>query len=63
MGMVVIQPYILVSRLKLPKLHKNPYKANLLLFLVLVRQQLLIIVIEYDQESPQSQTTGKLMAP
>ena len=47
MGMVVIQPYILVSKLKkiktklywLPKLHKKPIKQDLLLILVLVRQQ------------------------
>ena len=49
MGMVVIQPYILVSKLKnqdkvptlycLPKLHKNPIKQDLLLILVLVRQK------------------------
>ena len=50
MGMVVIHPYILVSKLKknqdkvltlywLPKLHKNPIKQDLLLILVLVRQQ------------------------
>ena len=50
MGMVVIQPYILVSKLKknqdrvptsywLPKLHKNAYKERLLLILVLVREK------------------------
>ena len=49
MGMVVIQPYISASKLKnqdkdptlywLPKLNKNPIKQDLLLFLVLVRQQ------------------------
>ena len=46
MGMVVIQPYILMSKLKkvptlywLPKLHKKPIKQDLLLILVLVRQQ------------------------
>ena len=47
MGMVVIQPYILVSKLKrnqdkvstlywLPKLNKNPIKQTVLLILVLV---------------------------
>ena len=45
MGMVVKQPYILVSKDKvptlywLPKLHKNPIKQDLLLILVLVRRQ------------------------
>ena len=53
MGMVVIQPYILVSKLKkiktqfdkvptldwLHKLHKKPIKQDLLLILVLVRPQ------------------------
>ena len=50
MGMVVIQPYILVSKIKnnqdkvptlywLLKLHKNPINQDLLLILVLVRQQ------------------------
>ena len=48
MGMVVIQPYILVSKLKkqdmaptlywLPKFHKEPIKHELLLIIVLVRQ-------------------------
>ena len=55
MGMVVIQPYILVSKLKkiktkfdkvptldwLPKLHKKPIKQDLLLILVLVRPHFL----------------------
>ena len=50
MGIVVIQPWILVSKLKkqrhsstlywLPKRHKNPIKQDLLLILVLVRQML-----------------------
>ena len=55
MGMVVIQPYILVSKLKKIKttfLHctgylnsiKNPIKQDLLLILVLVRQQNFLIV-------------------
>ena len=50
MGMAVIQPYVLVSNLKktknkvstlywLPKLHKTPIKQDVLLILVLVRQQ------------------------
>ena len=45
MGMVVIKPYILVSKLKktkakfLHKLHKNPIKQDLLLILVLVKPQ------------------------
>ena len=49
MGMVVIQPYISVSKLKnknkvrtlywLYNLHKNPTKQDLLLILFLVRQQ------------------------
>ena len=50
MGMVVIQPYIFGVKAKenqdkvptlywLPKLHKNPIKQDLLLILVLVRQQ------------------------
>ena len=45
MGMVVIQPYSLLSTLKktktkwLPKLHKKPIKQYLLLIHVLVRQQ------------------------
>ena len=47
MGMVVIQPYILAKENQdkvptlywFPKLHKNPIKQDLLLILVLVRQQ------------------------
>ena len=49
MGMVVIQPYILVSKLKKIKIKflrctgylniKTPIKQDLLLILVLVRQQ------------------------
>ena len=55
MGMVVKQPYSLVSKLKeqdkiptlywLPKLHKTHIKQDLLLILVLVRQPNLVFAL------------------